>query len=128
MIEEGLVKLIQGNSAVAALTPAGGGFFVALPKGQTLPSWSYQSISDTADYCLDGTRGVAMRRVQIDVFGSDESRGADCLALAAAINDACDGVVGLTMADTPPTYLSACIRSDVQDFFDDAGRTFRRMI
>jgi hypothetical protein len=53
MIEQGFVQLVQGTSAVNTIA-ATGGFLAELPKDQALPSWSYTTVADSADYVLAG--------------------------------------------------------------------------
>lgn len=124
MIEEGLVKLVQGDASVAAIATAGGGFLVDLPKNQTLPSWTHQVITGPGEYTLTGRQSLRKRRVQIDCFAADPD---DAVNLAAAIDAVLDGFRG-TLTDADSTVVQGCFRSDLIDFFDDAPRTNRRML
>jgi hypothetical protein len=123
MLESGIVKLVMGDPAVTAVALTGG-FLLELPKDEPLPSWCYRSISDQGDYGLRGEHGFVTRRLQIDCFGNAK---ADVLLLARAINKVLSGYKG-TLADTDQTTVFGCFRSDLQDFFDDPGRTPRRML
>jgi len=127
MIEQGLVKLIQADSTVRGLTPSGGGFFVQLPKGQNLPSWSYFFMSDQEPHALKGERGLTMQRLQVDCFGTQDNQGADAIKLAKAIDNVLDSFSGI-LTDVDSTVVDSILRSDKMDFFDDAGRTYRRML
>jgi len=122
VIEEGIVQLVQSDAGVKAIAPLGG-FLVQLPKDQTLPSWAYSVVSKVPNTSLQSARGLAMLRLQIDCDGS----APDVIQLAAAIDNVLHGYQG-TLPDPDHTYVSCCFQSDTKDFFDDAGRTLRRML
>lgn len=124
MIEEGLVKLVQGNVSVAAIAVGGGGFLAELPKNQTLPSWTHMAVSEPGEYTLTGRQSLRKRRAQIDCFAADPD---EAILLARAINLLLDGYRG-TLTDADNTVVQGCFRSNVIDFFDDAPRTYRRML
>jgi hypothetical protein len=123
MLESGIVKLVQGNAAVSAIALTGG-FLLELPKDEALPSWTYRIISDHSEYGLQGEHGFVTRRLQIDCLANAK---ADVLLLARAINKVLSGYKG-TLPDTDSTLVFGCFRSDLRDFFDDPGRTPRRML
>jgi hypothetical protein len=123
MIEQGLVALVQGDARVFSVCSAGG-FFAELPKGQALPSWTYTFVSDVPLYSLDGPNPLAMRRLQIDSFGTV---AADSIRLAAAIDGVLSGYAG-PLSDPDHTVVQGCFRSNLIDFFDNASRTYRRML
>ncbi|MCU1326649.1 MAG: hypothetical protein JWN34_2019 [Bryobacterales bacterium] len=123
MIEEGIQKLVQTDSAVAALCTAGG-FMATLPKGTALPSWSYTTIHGAATPHLRGIDGLTEWEVQIDVFGSSPL---STLRLAKAITRVLDGYSG-TLTDADATQVQECFWTSQHDFFDDAARTYRRML
>jgi hypothetical protein len=123
MLESGIVKLVMADPGVAAIALTGG-FLLELPKDEALPSWSYRNISDQSEYGLRGEHGFVTRRLQIDCFANAK---ADVLLLARAINSVLSGYRG-TLTDTDQTIVFGCFRSDIQDFFDDPGRTPRRML
>lgn len=124
MLEQGLVALVQGTPAVAAIAAAGGGFLAALPKDFTLPSWSYRVVSDPVDYILVGPSSLGSTRIQIDCYGANS---ADAILLAAAIDKVLTGYRG-TLTDRDATRVQGCFRSNKLDFFDDQARNYRRMI
>lgn len=123
MIELGVVLLVQGDAAVKAIAPTGG-FFAQLPKDYTLPSWTYQTISDVAGYLLQQPETVGQRRVQIDCYGAN---AADAIRLANAIDALLSGFRG-TLTDPDATFVQGCFRDNMMDFFDPDSRTFRRML
>jgi hypothetical protein len=123
MIEQGLVLLVQGDAGVSAIA-AKGGFFASLPKDYTLPTWTYQTISDVAGYLLTQPETVGERRVQIDCYGA---KAADAIQLADAIDALLSGYRG-TLTDPDATFVQGCFRDNMMDFFDPDTRTFRRML
>jgi len=128
MLEAGIVELVMANPAVLAIATTGG-FLLSLPKDQLTTvsaSWSYQVISDRGAYGLRGEHGFVTRRLQIDCY-SDPTHPGLCITLAKAIDRVLGGYQG-TLPDTDATVVFGCFRSDLEDFFDDAGRTYRRML
>jgi hypothetical protein len=123
MLESGIVKLVMADAGVLAIS-ATGGFLLSLPKDETLPSWTYQVISDVSNYTLDKAHGFVTRRLQIDCYGNQPG---DAMGMAKAIDNVLSGYQG-TLADVDATYVHGCFRSDVMDMFDDARRSYRRML
>jgi hypothetical protein len=123
VIELGVVLLVQGNAAVKAIAPTGG-FFAQLPKDYTLPTWTYQTVSDVAGYLLQQPETVGQRRVQIDCYGAT---AADAIRLANAIDALLSGFRG-TLTDPDATVIQGCFRGNMIDFFDPDSRTYRRML
>lgn len=126
MIEQGLVGLVQADAAVRAIAPTGG-FLSTLPKDFAQASWTHKVVSQPTSAGLTTVKGLTMRRVQIDCYGTAASQGADTIHLAVAINNVLEGFRG-TLGDPDATYVDSIFLSDVMDFFDDAGRTYRRML
>lgn len=126
MIEQGIAKLVQGTAAVAAIAKAGGGFLMQLPKGQLdlAPTWTLSIITDRTNYSFDGPVDLGNTTVQIDVFAND---AASVIGLARAIDKVLSGYKG-TLADSDSVSINGCFQTDKKDFFDAAGRTFRRML
>ena len=87
MIEQGFVQLVQGTSAVNTIA-ATGGFLAELPKDQTLPSWSYTTVADSADYVLAGPVDLGSWNVQIDCYANTREQA---VLLAAAIDAVLNG-------------------------------------
>jgi hypothetical protein len=81
-------------------------------------------VSDVPVYSLDGPNPLAMRRLQIDSFGTV---AADAIRLAAAIDGVLSGYAG-ALSDPDHMVVQGCFRSNLIDFFDDASRTYRRML
>ncbi len=123
MIEQGIVLLVQGDATVKAIAPTGG-FFAQLPKDYTLPSWTYQTVSDPAGYLLSQPETVGQRRLQIDCYGNT---AADAILLAKAIDDLLSGYTG-TLTDPDATHVLGCFRTNILDLFDIDSRTYRRML
>ena len=123
MLEQGLVMQLQGDPAVAAISPVGG-FFGVLPKGTALPSWAYSTITDSEEYTLRGKAGLSSCTIQIDCFASTPE---DCIQLARTIDAVLSGYRG-KLPDPDATGIDSCFRTNKSDFFDDATRTYRRML
>jgi hypothetical protein len=123
VIEEGIQKLVQADAAVAALCTAGG-FMSTLPKGTALPSWAYTQVHSSSTPHLKGVDGLTGLQLQIDVFGSTALQA---IRLAKAISNVLDGYSG-TLADADATQVQECLGDGGHDFFDDAARTYRRML
>lgn len=121
MVDIGISILV--NSLLSS-PPFNGGFFATLPKGQSLPNWTYRSITDKPDTTLTTARGLAMRRLQIDVYGATAG---DAITMAESIDQILHGYHG-TLPDADVTWVGSCFRSDIEDFFDTAARTYRRML
>ncbi len=126
MIEQGIAKLVQGTAAVAAIATAGGGFLGQLPKGQLDlgPTWTMSIVTDPSDYSLTGPVDLGNTTIQIDVFAQTP---AVCLQLARVINSVLSGYQG-ALTDSDAVYVNGCFQTDKKDFFDDASRTYRRML
>ena len=123
MVDEGLIILVQGNAGVLAIAPTGG-YLAEQPKDDALPSWGQKTISNPSYSTLASFTGLTMRRWQVDCYAND---GADAIGLARAIDAVLNGFRGV-LADPDATYVDHCFRSDLIDFFDEAGRTYRRML
>lgn len=101
---------------------------VELPKDSALPSWSYHFFGGAPISSLVTIGGLRFRHLQIDSFGSADARGADCIFLSSAIDHVLHGYQG-RLSDTNATYVDSISLSDEpMDFFDDARRTYRRMM
>jgi hypothetical protein len=123
MIEDGIVELVQTDPTVASQCLFGG-FWLSLPKGTPFPSWSYQVVSELTLYTLSGRTDLTPRRLQIDVYAMD---AAEALNLTRAIDNVLSGWRG-TLPDTQMTVVQGIFRDNEIDFFDDASRTYRRMV
>lgn len=125
MIGEGIVKLVQDDADVVAIAAiADSGFMLQLPKDLTRPAWTWRSAGQTSDTTLTTARGLNMLRLQIDCFAADR---ATVIRLAAAIDAVLDGFAG-NLLDDDATFVSSCFNTDMIDFFEDAPRSFRRML
>jgi hypothetical protein len=124
--ENGIVQLVQGNAAVAALCTSGGGFLAELPKGQPLPSWTYQTISNVPEgRALASIGGLRRWHVQIDCFGYAAS---DVISLSEAVIQSLNGFKG-ALSDTDKTSVDSAFWIDSHDpEFDSVSRTWRRVI
>lgn len=126
MIEQGLVKLLQGTPAVTAIAPVGG-FLAQLPINQKLPSWTYRTISNPTDYELTGPVNLGMGRFQLDCYADGDTGAAKVILLAKAIDAVLSGYHG-TLTDPDATQVQGAFRSNLIDFFDDNARNYRRML
>jgi hypothetical protein len=131
MLEQGLVTLVQSDPVVASIATNGGGYHVQVPKDLLTPdgppTWSYMFVGGSADITLQAERGPRIRRLQIDTYGNSSGNGADAITLSKAIDDVLNGFSG-TLADPDNTGVLSCLAGEEpSDFFDEAGRTYRRM-
>jgi hypothetical protein len=124
LLEEGIVKLVSSDPGVAALCP-NGGYLLQLPDGTTLPSWTYQIISDPPDYTLVGER-YTMIHYELDCYADPDGANM-AIRLARAIDSVLDGFKG-TLGDIDQTVVHACFRADRRDFFNPEARNYRRML
>jgi hypothetical protein len=127
VIEQGIVMLVQQDPGVLTICSSGG-FMSTLPKGFALPSWTYLTVGNTSeDDGLTTISTLNRRMLQIDVYGDPAAQGADVLALAQVIDDVLGGYAGV-LPDPDQTLCQGCFQSNMQDFFDDANRGYRRML
>jgi len=115
--------LVQGTPSVAAIA-ASGGFMTGVPKGTPLPTWEHTTVTAQPDYTLKGESGLVRRTVQIDCHGT---KPADTILLGKAIDAVLSGYQGV-LNDPDATYVHGCFQTNLIDFFDDADRSYRRMI
>jgi hypothetical protein len=126
MIEEGIAKLVQGDTAVAAIATGGGGFFVQLPEGaiDVAPTWTHSTVTDMTSYTLVGPVALGNLSIQIDCFAR---KAADVIRLGKAIDAVLSGYKG-TLTDADSTVVQGIFRTNKTDYFDDLARTYRRML
>ena len=126
MIEQGLVRLVNGDSTVAALLGSPGGSLAQVSKGAVLPTWTYQTVSNPSlSRSLTTFAGLRMWRVQIDCYGN---AAADVVNLSKAIIAVLNGYKG-TLSDPDSTVADSIFWSDGHDpTLDEASRTWRRVL
>jgi hypothetical protein len=127
MIELGISKLVQSDSAVKAIAKNGGGWLRQLPKGQVLPSWTYATVSNTdaGGRTLTGVAGLRAWRGQIDCYAESSD---EAVRLSQAIAAKLNGYRG-TLPDPDATIVDSAFVLDVHDpELDEAGRTWRRVL
>jgi hypothetical protein len=124
MLEQGLVALVNANSAVTAIA-AKGGVLSTLPPNAAYPTWTYRMFGlmpVKGLQILDG--GGSKVNCQIDVYGTAR---ADVINLTQAIKAVLHGFRG-TLSDPDSTYVDGCFLIDLRDLDEDAdARVFRRM-
>lgn len=123
MIEQGIQILVQADTTVKALATFGG-FSTQLPANIAKPTWTQTLVTDPTDYNMQGAVDLGNREIQIDCFADTM---ADAMSLAAAIDAVLSGFRG-QLADDDVVFVQACFRTGMRDFYDDAPRTFRRML
>lgn len=122
MLEQGLVMLVE--SEIAPFAPPQTSYLAQLPKDQATPAWTYRFVSIKPNYTLTSARpGLTMRRMEIESFANN---AADALNLADAIDNVLSGYRG-TLADPDRTVVDSCFQSDLEDFFDEERRSYRRV-
>ena len=93
-------------------------------SAQVLASWSFTTVADSADYVLAGPVDLGSWNVQIDCYANTREQA---VLLAAAIDAVLNGYAG-TLADPDHTVVQGIFRINKRDYFDDARRTYRRML
>jgi hypothetical protein len=126
MIDQGIVMLV--NAGLSS-PPFVGGFDAQLPKDAgsgafSLPNWSYLIVYDHSDTGLQFAKGLTKRMLQIDCYGATP---AAALTLSESIDAILNGFQG-HLPDPDSTFVSSCFNSDKRNMFDDAPRSYRRML
>lgn len=120
MIEAGLTTLLSANAPLQALI--GSCLYpVFVPENTAYPCISYQAVSATSEYALDGS-SERTKRLQFDVWGRNY---ADCKAVAAALDAVLDGFSG-PLPDG--TVILGAFRGVELDLSEQYSRTYRTMI
>ena len=121
MIEQGLTTLLSNNPQLQTLI--GTCLYpVLVPEQTTYPCLSYQAVSASSDYALEGS-SERWKRLQFDAWGQAY---ADCKNVMAALDAALDGLTG---ALPDGTVVLGAFRGGVElDLSEPYSRTFRTMV
>jgi hypothetical protein len=124
LIELGLVLLIQSGLGSPPLAP--GGFAGILPKDFAGVAYTWKVVSGKPSTGLQFTRGLRMRRFQIDCFGPT---AAQAMELAGAIDATLNGFRG-SLPDPDSTYVDSSIREGEPEGpeYSDSARNYWVML
>ncbi len=119
MIEQGITTLLTADSTLSGLI--GTRLFpVFVPEDPTYPCVSYQVVSGSSDYSVDGTYET-WKRIQFDAWGSAY---ADVKTIQKALHAVLDGFSG-TLSDG--TTVLGAFRGVELDEFEVDSRTYRAL-
>lgn len=126
MLESGIAKLVAADAGVQTLIGANPCRFypVLVPEDPVYPCASYQVISETPNYTLDGDRGINQIRLQVDSWsgGTESASYAAAKAVQVAIRDVLEGYSG-QLPDG--TRVAGIFVSNASDFYEQDGRCYR---
>jgi len=119
MIEEGIVALLRADATLTGLI--GTRLYpVLVPEPTVYPCLSYQVVSASPDYTIDGTR-CGSKRIQFDAWGTSYG---DCKAILQALGNVLDLFRGML----PDGTRALVIRNVLElDQFESDGRVYRSL-
>jgi len=122
MIETNLVELLLADATVTSII-ADRLYPVLLPDESPLPAVTYQVISTTPLYALDGRINLTRYRIQIDVWAAWPNY-AQAKTLAEAIRVVLDGYSG---PQTDGSRIDSIIQAGATDLFEPGALLHRVM-
>jgi len=115
----GLITKLSTDALVTPTIP-GGIYPVLLPQDATFPCATYQVISTTAEYDLNGKAGVEQSRLQVDIWSN--TTYASTQAAQQAIRACLESFTG----DLPDgTHVLDIRVANVTDYYDSGLLSFR---
>ncbi len=123
MIEPGIQQRVAQDATVQGLI--GARFYpVVIPENPTYPCASYQVITNTPDYYLEGGRSIEQIRLQVDTWsgGTTGASYASAKAVQAAIRAVLDQFRGALPGGT---QVAGIFVANASDGFLEDGRSFR---
>jgi len=123
MLVAGLQQLVVADAGVQAAI--GTRFYpVLIPENVTYPCATYQVISDVPDYLLDGTKGLATIRLQVDTWSGGPANAT--YAQAKAAQKAIRSVLELYRGVLPDgTRVAGVFVTNAMDGFEQDSRSYR---
>ena len=131
MLEEGIAQLVAANAGVQALIGNPARFYPVLvpddvgsASGPPYPVSSYQIISETPNYLLDGSSPMNQVRLQVDTWsgGLQNASYAAAKAVQAAIRAVLEGYRG-TLPDG--TRVAVIQVAGSRDLYEQDARCYR---
>lgn len=123
MIEQGIVLLLNGTSAVTAIAPIGG-FNSQLPPNATLPTWTFTVLPGPSDLTLSGPTSLTFAHCQVNCYGENATQS---ILLANAIDRVLDGYAS-TLPDPDDTIVQVMCRANRIPLFDDDARNYHTVL
>lgn len=131
MFEAGLVALITGDAATAALIGTRLYPVTAIPDEPTYPYVTYQDITGSSDYTFEGAEDTTVR-IQFDIWVGTPlpatpppNRYKLSKSIIIALRNLLSGYVG-TLNDG--TYVLFALRLNPMDKFDNDQRAYRSIV
>ena len=119
MIEQGIQSLLSSAAAVSTLVSTRI-YPVFVPQDSPLPCLSYQVVSGSSDYSVDGTAEI-WKRIQFDAWGAQY---ADVKNIQNAVHAVLDGYNGVL---PDGTLVWGAFRGLELDEFEADARIYRSM-
>lgn len=117
MFEEALFSFLVADTDLTALV--GQRIYpLLLPQQPTTPAISYQRISTTPLYALNGNQQLTKVRIQFDIFGATL---ADAKSVAEALHSRLDAYRGLMGS----VQVGSVFRASEMDLYDPSVESFR---
>jgi hypothetical protein len=133
VIELGIYQLVTAGQSAAALAIQaliGTNFFpTVLPEDPTYPCASYQLIDDRAEYLLDGSTGIEVKRLQVDAWSGGTTNASFLAAknTAQAIRALLSPKAGPPFSGRLPdgTFVNAILLLTARDEYEQDARAYR---
>jgi hypothetical protein len=125
MVEVGIAQLVRAAAGVKAILGDPARMYpVLIPESPVYPLATYQLISDMADYTLDGSAGIEVKRIQIDTWSGGEVSASylDAKNAAEAIRNVLEGYSGQLPEGT---YVAGVFVAQMQDLYEQDARAYR---
>ena len=119
MLEQGLTTLLNASTSITALI--GDRLYpVFVPQSPTYPCLSYQVISGSSSYSMDGS-AETVKRIQFDAWGTTY---ADVKNIQQALHNLLDGFEGVL---SDGTAVHGTFRGVELDEFENDSLTYRTL-
>ena len=120
-IEKAIVAILKASPTFSTLC-AGRIWALILPETAAFPAITYQRISETPDYTLDGPGTFGEARLQIDCWSA--ASHSEASQIADAIASAIDGYTGTSAG----VSIHNVMRDNSQDFYEPNPKCYRRSV
>jgi hypothetical protein len=126
LIEEGLYKFLQTNTAIQDVIPTTNSIFMGLvPESASYPCILFFKASGMHDTTFDGPSGYVERRYQFTCLGKEDPQfpGSGYVSAQRVADVLRQQMNGLTGTLPDGTQLFNCILDNEVDIYDDDGMT-----